>query len=231
MELYYKDYLHLIENENIKFSTLIIEILQDVFLPQSSQLSSSYLSQTSLIRSPPPSSLPRSNLLSVQTLSQSSSSHSLSATALTIIFNPKCQNLLLNFPTAPPKLRTLTASPPFRQIFSSPLKTTFDQIRSAKPTKFITSPTSASSSSDTPRSSQLKFQPPSSIPLPLQSTVTSPCTPTFPSSPTPTPTAPSSFSAPASTSCHHLVPHPPSKVLPATPGFSLYVECKYHLLP
>ena len=60
MELYYKDHLHVIENGNMKFSKLIIKTLQDVLWPQSLQLSSSYLSQLSLIRSPPPSSLPRS---------------------------------------------------------------------------------------------------------------------------------------------------------------------------
>ena len=89
MELYYKDHLHLIENGNMKFSKSIIETLQDVLSPQSSQSSSSssYLSQSSLIRLPPPSSLPRSNLLSAQPLSQSSSSQSLSATATP--FNPK----------------------------------------------------------------------------------------------------------------------------------------------
>ena len=43
MELYYKDYLHLIGNGNMKLSKLIIEALQDVLSPQSSQ-SSSYLS-------------------------------------------------------------------------------------------------------------------------------------------------------------------------------------------
>ena len=59
IELYYKDHLHLIENGNIKFSNLIIETLQDAISPQSSQSSSSYLSQSSLIRSPPPSSIPR----------------------------------------------------------------------------------------------------------------------------------------------------------------------------
>ena len=170
------------------------------------------MSQSSLIRSPPPSSVPRSNLLSVQTPSQSSSSQSLSATATP--FNPKHQKFLLNSPTAPPKSQTLTASPPFHQDFSSSLKTTSDHIPSAKPIKLITSPTSASSSTGTPQSSQIKFQPPSSIQLPLLSTVTSPYTTTFASSPTPT--AHPSFSAPPSTSCHHLVPHPPSKVLPAT---------------
>ena len=50
MELYYKDHLHLIENGNVKFSKLIIELLQDILSLQSSQLSSSYLSQSSLIR-------------------------------------------------------------------------------------------------------------------------------------------------------------------------------------
>ena len=94
-------------------------------------------------------------------------------------------------------------------------------MSSAKPTKLITSPTPASSSTDTLQSSQIQFQPPSNIPLPLLSTVTSPCTPTFPSFPTPT--THSLFSAPPSTSCHHLVPHPPSKILPATPDSSLHV--------
>ena len=219
MELYYKDNLHLIENGNIKFSKLIYEILQDVLSPQSSQSLSSYLSQSSLIRSPPPFSLPRSNLLSTQPLSQSSSFQSLSATATP--FNPKHQIIFHNSPTAPPKSQTLPASPAFRQNFSSSLKTTSDHMSSAKPTKLITSPTSASSSTDTPQSSQIQFQPPSNIPLPLLSTVTSPCTPAFPCSPTPT--SHSLFSAPPSTSCHHFVPHPPSKVLPATPDSSLHV--------
>ena len=130
MELYYKDYLHLIENGNIKFSKWIIETLQDVLSTQSSsQLLSSCLSQSSLIRLSPPSSLPRSNLFSVQTLSQSSSFQSLSATATPL--NQKCQNFLLNSPTASPKLQTLTALPPFHQVFSSPLKTTSDHIPSA----------------------------------------------------------------------------------------------------
>ena len=43
MELYYKHHLHLTENRNMKFSKLIIETLQDVLSPQSSQLSLSYL--------------------------------------------------------------------------------------------------------------------------------------------------------------------------------------------
>ena len=43
MEVYYKDHLHLIKNGSIKFSKLIIETLQDVLSPQSSQSSSSYL--------------------------------------------------------------------------------------------------------------------------------------------------------------------------------------------
>ena len=86
---------------------------------------------------------------------------------------------------------------------------------------FITLPTSASSSTGTPQSSQIKFQTPSSIPLPPLSTVTSPYTLTFPSSPAPT--AHPSFSAPPSTSCHHPTPHPPPKVLPATPDSSLHV--------
>ena len=109
MELHYKDHLQLTENGNIKFSKLIIETLQDVLLPQSSQSSSSYLSQPSLIRSPSPSSVPRPNLVSIQALSQSSSFQSLSATATP--FNPKHQKFLLNSPTDPPKSKTLTASP------------------------------------------------------------------------------------------------------------------------
>ena len=98
-ELYYKDHLHLIENRNIKFSKSITEILQDVFSRQSSsQLSSSYLSQSSLIIFPPPSFLLRSNILSVKTiLSPSPPSQSLSATATP--FNQKRHFFLLNFPT------------------------------------------------------------------------------------------------------------------------------------
>ena len=46
MELYYKDHLYLMENGNIKFSKLVIEKLEDVLSPQSSQSSSSYLSQS-----------------------------------------------------------------------------------------------------------------------------------------------------------------------------------------
>ena len=219
IELYYKDDLHLIENGNMTFSKSIIETLQDVLSPQLSQSSSSYSSQSSLIRSPPPSSLTRSNILSAQPLPQSSSSQSLSATATP--FNPKQQIIFHNSPTAPPKSQTLTASPPFTQDFSSSLKTTSDHMSSAKPTKLIISPTSVSSSTDTPQSSQIQFQPPSTIPLILLSTATSPCTPTFPSFPTPT--THSLFSAPPSTSCHHLVPHPALKKLPETPDSSLHV--------
>ena len=130
MELYYKDHLHLIEKRNIKFSKLITETLQDALSPQlSSQLSSLCISQSSLIILPPPSSLSRSNIPSVETLSQSSSSQSLSATATP--FNPKCQKFFLDTPTAPPKFQTLPASPPFCQVFSSPLKTTADHMSSA----------------------------------------------------------------------------------------------------
>ena len=95
-------------------------------------------------------------------------------------------------------------------------KTTFDRMSSAQPTKLIPLPTSVSLSSKTPQSSQLKLQPPSSILLPLLSTVTSPRTLNFPSSPIST-TYPSFFGLP-STFHHYLVPHPPSKVLPTTPG-------------
>ena len=143
MELYYKDHLFLIENGNMKFSKLMIETLQNILSPQSSQLSSSYLSQSSLIRSPLPSSLTRSRILLAQPLFQSSSFQSLSATATP--FSPKYQIILHNSPTAPPKSQTLTASPRFRQNYSSSLKTTSDHI----------SPTSASSSADTPQSFQI----------------------------------------------------------------------------
>ena len=184
------------------------------------QLSLSFLSQSSFIKSSPPSSLPRSNLPSVQTLSQSSSSQSLSATAT--FFIPKCQYFfLLDSPTAPPKFQTLPGSSPLHQVFSSPFKTASDHIPSTEPTKLITLPTSLSSSSETQHSSQHSTQSQSSLPLPFLSSATSPCTPTFPSCPTPT--AHPSFSAPPATSCHHLVPNYSSKVLPATPGSSLYV--------
>ena len=82
-----------------------------------------------------------------------------------------------------------------------------------KQRKLVTSPTSGSSSFETPQSSQLKFQTPSSIPFPLVSTVISSCTPTFPSSPTLS--VYPSFSAAPPTSRHHLVTHPPSKALSA----------------
>ena len=147
MELCYKDHLHLVEKGDMKFSKSIIETLEGELSPQSSQ-SSSYLSQSSLIRSPPPSSLTRSNLLLAQPLPQSSSSQLLSATAT--LFNLKHQIIFLNSLTAPPKSQTLTASPPFRQDFPSSLKTTSDHMSSAKPTMLIISPTSASSSTDTP---------------------------------------------------------------------------------
>ena len=71
-----------------KFSKLISGTLQVALSPQSSPISSSYLPQSSLIRSPPPSSLSRLNFLSVQTLYQSSLPQSLSATVTS--FNPKC---------------------------------------------------------------------------------------------------------------------------------------------
>ena len=111
MKLYYKDHLHLIENGNIKFSNLIIETLQNVLsLQSSSQLSSACLPQSSLIISPPPPSLPKLNLPSIQTLSQSSSSQSLLATATP--FNPRCQNFLLNSPTASKHSFSFSAPPP-----------------------------------------------------------------------------------------------------------------------
>ena len=91
---------------------------------------------------------------------------------------------------------------------------------STKPTKLATSSTSVFSSSETPQSSRLKLQPQSRIPSPLLSPVTYPCTPTFPTSPTPT--AYPSCSALPPTPRHHLVPAPTSEALPAAPGSSLY---------
>ena len=169
---------------------------------------------------PHASSLPRSNLSSVKPLSQSSSSQSLSATATP--FNPKCQNCMLNYPTAPPKFQTLSASPPLCQVFFSPLKRISDYLSSSGPSKLITLPTSVSSSFEIQQSSQLKFQPPSNIIFPLVSTVIFSYTPTFPSSSILS-AHPSFFAAPP-TSRHYLVPHPPLKILPAAPSFSLNVE-------
>ena len=108
-----------------------------------------------------------------------------------------------------------------------------DLMPSAKPTKLITSPTSTPSSTDTPQSSQIHFQSPSAIPIPLLSTVTSPCTSTFPSFPTPT--THSLFSAPPSMTCHHLVPHLHQKyylklqILFYMLRSTLLKKCKYHL--
>ena len=118
VELYHKDHLFLIEKENIKFSKLIIETLQDILSSLlSSELSlSSCLSQSSLIISPPLFSLLKSNLPSVKTISRLSTSQSLPATATP--FNPKCQNFFFNSPTAPPKFQT-SASPPFQEVFPS----------------------------------------------------------------------------------------------------------------
>ena len=76
MQLYYKDYPHLIVNGNIKFCKLITRILQDVLSPQLS----SCLLKWSLINLLPP-------------LFQSSSSQSLLVTARP--FNPKCQSFCL----------------------------------------------------------------------------------------------------------------------------------------
>ena len=102
---------------SVKETLIETKALQDVLSFQSSsQLSSSCLSQSSLIISPTPSFLPRSNLPSVKNIFQSSTSQSLSATARP--FNLKCQNVLLNCPTVPPEYQS-SASPPFRQMFSS----------------------------------------------------------------------------------------------------------------
>ena len=85
-------------------------------------------------------------------------------------------------------------------MFCSPLKTTFEHMLCAKPTKLIASPTSVSSSSEIPQLSQLKFQKSFSILLPFLYAVTSPCTLPFLSSLTPT--AHPSFSAPPPTPRH-----------------------------
>ena len=103
----------------------------------------SCLSQSSLIISPTPSSLPRSNLPSVKKIFQSSTSQSLSATARP--FNLKCQNFLLNCLTVPPKFQT-SASPTFRQMFSHRSRQLLTKL-----SKLITSPTSSSSSIETPQ--------------------------------------------------------------------------------
>lgn len=96
IKLYYKNHLQLIKKGNIKLSKSVIETLHDVIFPQSSsQLSSSCLSQSSMIKLSPPPSLTRSNIPSVQALCQSLSSHSLLTIAT--LFNPKCQNFLRNF--------------------------------------------------------------------------------------------------------------------------------------
>ena len=138
-------------------------------------------------------------VLSPQSSSQSSSSsQSLSATATP--FNPECHIFLLDTPTGQPKFQALPASRPFRRVFSSPLKTTFEHMLCAKPTKLIASPTSVSSSSEIPQLSQLKFQKSFSILLPFLYAVTSPCTLPFLSSLTPT--AHPSFSAPPPTPRH-----------------------------
>ena len=219
-------------------SKLIIETLQDLLSPySSSQLSSSCLSQSSWISHlASVSSLPRSNLPSVKPFSKSSSSQSLSATATR--FNPKCQNCMLSYPTLP-KFETLSTSPPFRQVFSSPIKTTSDYMSSTEVSKLVTSLTSISSSFKTPRPSQLKFQPPSSITSRLLSTVVFLCAPTFPSSPILT--ALPSFSAPPPTSRHHylyLVPTPSTSChhqlhcIPTPPTsctYTTYVLYLHHL--
>ena len=218
MKLYYKDQLHLTENGNMKFSKLIIETLQDILSPQSLQSSSSYMSQLSLVRSPSPSSLPRSNL-SVQTLSQSSSSQSLSATATP--FNPKHQIIFHNSLTAPPKSQTLTASPSFCQDFSSSHKTTSDHMSSAKPTKLI--------KLHQPLHllqlilhSHLEYNFNHHLTLHFHFHLLQHLHVLLLFHPLLYPQTHILFSAPPSTSCHHLIPHPPSKV-PATPDSSLHV--------
>ena len=110
-------------------------------------------------------------VLSPQSSSQSSSSpQSLSATATP--FNPECHIFLLDTPTGQPKFQALPASRPFRRVFSWTLKTTFEHMLCAKPTKLIASRTSVSSSSEIPQLSQLKFQKSFSILLPFLYAVT-----------------------------------------------------------
>ena len=85
--LYYKDHLNLIKNRNTKLSNSIMKPLRDVLSLSSSQLSSSCLSLSSLLKFLPSFSSSRSNLPSVQILIQSPSSRLLSSTAKP--FKPK----------------------------------------------------------------------------------------------------------------------------------------------
>ena len=202
MKLYYKDQLHLTENGNMKFSKLIIETLQDILSPQSSQSSSCL-----------------SNLFSAEPLSQSSSSQSLSATATS--FNPKHKIIFHNSPTAPPKSQTLTASPSFCQDFSSSRKTTSDHMSSAKPTKLI--------KLHQPLHllqlilhSHLEYNFNHHLTLHFHFHLLQHLHVLLLFHPLLYPQTHILFSAPPSTSCHHLIPHPPSKV-PATPDSSLHV--------
>ena len=177
------------------------------------------MSQSSLIRSPPPSSLLRSNLLSVRILSQSTSSQPLSATAA--LFYPKRQIFFAKFSDWSTKSKTLTASPRFLRYFSSSLKTNSHHMLSAKSTNSITSPNSGSSSTDTSQSSQLKFQPHLTFHFHFYLLQHLDVLLLF--HPFLHPQLTPYIFTPLSTSCHHLVPNPPSKVLPATPDYTLHV--------
>ena len=149
----------------------------------------------------------------------SSSSQSLSATAR--LLNPKCLNVLLNSLTALPKFQTFPASPILPHVFLAQLKTTFVYMSSTEPTKLITSVT------------RYLFHLKLSTIISAKISITIWCffsksiscnismysyTSVF-SRPTVHPL----FYTPASKSRHHLVPHPPSKVLLAAPVSSLYV--------
>ena len=109
---------------------------------------------------------------------------------------PEMLIFLRNSPTTLPNFQTITESPTFHQMSSTEL------------TNFITSATSLPSSSKTPHLSPLKFQPKSSLPLPLLLLVTS--------SPRPTAHPCSSIYIPSSSRTS-------SKVLPATSDSSLYL--------
>ena len=201
MKLYYKDQLHLTENGNMKFSKLITETLQDILSPQSSQSSSCL-----------------SNLLSAEPLSQSPSSQSLSATAPS--FNPKHKIIFHNSPTAPPKSQT-TASPSFCQDFSSSRKTTSDHMSSAKPTKLkkLHQPLHLL---QLILHSHLEYNFNHHLTLHFHFHLLQHLHVILLFHPLLYSQTHILFFAPRSTSCHHLIPHPPSKV-PATPDSSLHV--------
>ena len=92
---------------------------------------------------------------------------------------------------------------------------------SAKSTNSITSPNSGSSSTDTSQSSQLKFQPHLTFHFHFYLLQHLDVLLLF--HPFLHPQLTPYIFTPLSTSCHYLVPNPPSKVLPATPDYTLHV--------